>query len=94
MPEARIRLDEILPHPCPLGTLAAENHRNGRRDRRSLGEIEYFELAILPNGKCPLEKPFSVDGESIREVGNGVRVVTGVGLAQINLPLEGRFGFC
>jgi len=94
MPEARIRLDEILPHPCPLGTLAAENHRNGRRNRGSLGEIGCFELAILPNGKCPLEKPFSVDGESVREVGNGVRMVTGVGLVQINLPSEGRLGIC
>ena len=94
MPEARIRLNEILPHSCPLGTLAAENHRNDRRDSRSLGEIGCFELAILPNGKCPLEQPFSVDGESIREVRNGVRVVAGVGLVQINLASEGRLCIC
>jgi hypothetical protein len=90
VPETCIRLDEILSHACPLGTLAAENHRNGRRDRGSLGESGCLELAVLPNGECPLGKPFSVDGESICEVGDGVWVVTGVGLVQINLLSEGR----
>jgi hypothetical protein len=92
MPEARICLDEILPHPCPLGTLAAKYHRNDRRDSGSLGKARCFELAILPNGECSLAKPFSVDGEGIREVGNGVRVVMGVGLVQINLVPEGWLG--
>jgi hypothetical protein len=87
MSKARIRLNEVLPHPCPLGALPAENHRNGRRDRGSLGQIRCFEveLSILPNGKCPLGKRFSVDGKSIREIGNGVRVVAGVGRVRINV---------
>lgn len=62
MPEARIREDEPLPHLCPLGSLAAEDHREGWEDRGGLGETGCFELAILPDGKCSLRKPFSVDG--------------------------------
>ena len=89
MLEARKRLDEILPHSCPLSTLPTENHRNGRRDLRSLGETRHLKLTVMANSECPLGKPFSVNGESIREVWYKVRVITNIGLVRINLTAEG-----
>lgn len=62
MPEARLRLDKLLSHLCPLGPLATEDHRNGRGNRGGFGETGCLELAILPDGKCPVGKPFSADG--------------------------------
>jgi hypothetical protein len=88
MPETGKRFDEVLPHSCPLSTLATENHRNGRRDWRSLGETRHLKLTIVANGKCPLGKPFSVNGESIREVWYKVRVITNIGLVRIYLTAE------
>lgn len=92
MPEACIRLDEIHSHSCPLGTLTAENHCNSRSDRWSLIYTGYFKLSVVPNGKCSLNKPFSVDSQSIPNVGNGVQVVINVGLVDLKLLAEGCLG--